>query len=127
MLAKGFLVRCLTPETSQSLESIEVSDDPGNFWKALLKQSQSQQKRTLREVHHQLKTIKMSSVESLAAYQGRVQQLIKGLSGTNYSMPDSNCWGILTNGLMDHYRTCVRMINLSFEDLPYHRLIDKMK
>lgn len=60
----------------------------------------------------------MSSTESLAAYQGKAKQLTKRFAGTTDSVPDTHRWGILTNGLLDVYRTSVRMVNLPFEDHP---------
>ena len=105
MLAKSYLVRCLTPETVQSLEATEKAGESGSLWLALMNQCQSQHKHTLRDVHQQLINIKMSTTESLVAYQGRAQQLTKRLANTSYSVPDAHKWGIFTNGLLDVYRT----------------------
>lgn len=35
--------------------------------------------------------------------------------------------GILTNELSNDYKQSVRMINLSFEELPYHTLMEKLQ
>ena len=127
MLADSYLIRCLAPDTVQSLEAKGNSADVGFLWLALIEQCQSSHKHTLREAHQQLIKIKMRSTESLVAYQGRTQQLTKRLAGTNYEVKDAHKWGILTNGLPDAYKTIVRMINLSFDELPYYTLVTKLQ
>lgn len=71
--------------------------------------------------------IKMFSTEILVRYQGRVQHLTKIIENKAYYISDGHREGNLTNGLLDAFRTFVRMTILSIDGLPYHVLISKFQ
>lgn len=127
MLARSYLIRCLAPSTAQTLRATAKEGDKGNLWTALIDQCQSNHKHTLRDIHKQLTNIKMKSTESLVSYIGRAHQLTERLFNTNYAVPDFHQWGNLTSGLLEVYKTIVRMINLSFLYSPYHDLVLKLQ
>lgn len=109
------------------MEEIEKYGEPGGLWDALITQCQSEQKHSIREVHQQLRNIEMVRKQSLEAHHGRVQQLKKQLEGTEYKISDANQWGNLTDLISDVYGTSFRIINISFEELPYHELMAKLQ
>lgn len=81
----------------------------------------------MREIHQQIVNIQMKPSESLVSYQGRLQQLLKRLNGTDYNVPGAHKWGILTHGLLEVYKPCVRLINMTFEKLTYQNSITKLQ
>lgn len=127
MPTKSYLMRCLPLEIDIYLVETETTGETGRLLSALMPQCQSQNKNTICDVHQQMLNIKMSKTESLVSYQGRVQKLVKRLTNTSSSVPDAHKWGIITHGILDVYRTCVRMITLPFEYLAYHELITKIQ
>lgn len=101
MLAQSFLIRCLNPETVQSMEATVRTGDPVELWNALINKCQLQHYHIIREVHQQFIIINMLSNESVVEYQGRAQKLGKSLDGIDYGVPDAHRWGIITSGLLD--------------------------
>lgn len=69
----------------------------------------------------------MLSIESLISFEGRPHQISEILAGNVYRIPNGNRWAIFTNSLRDVYRTSVRVINLSFEYLPYQDQLTKLQ
>ena len=73
ILARSYLVRCLTPQTSRSLNAVKLDGHVGSLWQALISQCRSKNAHSLREIYHQIINIKMKTTESLISYQGRIQ------------------------------------------------------
>lgn len=61
VLARNYLSRCLSPQSTRCISTITKSDDVGDLWSALLTKCREKNTKSLREVYQQATNIKMSS------------------------------------------------------------------
>lgn len=127
LLAHSYLVRCLSSEIVRAFGAIDDDDEVGSHWKDLLNQCLSKNKHTLREVHHQINNMKMTTTESLVSYFGRLQGQIQKLENTTYAIPDQHLWGIMTMGLRKVYKQIVWIINLNLTDSTYQKMVSSLQ
>lgn len=127
ILARSYLIMFLVPHTARSLSAFKENSYVGILWEALLAQCRSKNTHTIREVYQQIINIKMSTTEILISYQGRIQELILRLDGTDYKVSETHKWGILTRELLDVYKLILRTINVFLAELHYASLIIKLQ
>lgn len=121
-LSYSYHVRFVAPETVQALEATGDAADYGSLWHALLTQYQYRQKYTLRDIQKQNIKIEMKPSKCLESNQGRAQQLMDRLIIADYTIPDVHRWVKVTNVLLEVYKTSVRLINMTFEEITYQEL-----
>lgn len=65
VLARSFLIRCLSPETAKSLSAINKSGNVGGLWSAIMNKCSSTNTETRREIYRQVIKIQETSREDI--------------------------------------------------------------
>lgn len=112
----------------RSLGSIDDDEEVGSLWKALLYQCLSKNKHRLREIHHQIKYLKMATTEILVSYLGRWQIQTQKLDNTTCAIADQHRWGTITTWLLlEFYKPVSSIINLNFTNVTHQKMVSNFQ